>query len=96
MGNQITTFLGDTCSCFRDHENQLSVGRGAAYGTGRDLDDAVLAATNNMINANPLSQTIRLSFACKRLPNMDTFTRTDGMAVLYEKKGRGGGLGQWQ
>lgn len=56
---------------------------------GRDLDDAVLAATNNAINANHLSQMLRLTFSCKKLPNMDTFTRTDGMAVLYEKKGRG-------
>ena len=47
----------------------------------------MLAATSNAINQNFLQQTIRLSFACKNLPNLDTFTRTDGMVVLYEKKG---------
>jgi GGDEF domain-containing protein len=30
---------------------------------------------------------LRLNFGCKKLPNLDTFTRTDGMAVLFEKKG---------
>ena len=95
MGNSVTTFIGDTLTCFRDHENQTSVGRGAAVGTGRDLDDAVLAATSSVINANHLSQLLRLTFACKRLPNMDTFTRTDGMAVLYERRGRGG-CALWQ
>jgi len=31
--------------------------------------------------------TIRLSFACKELPNLDTFTRTDGMCVLFKQTG---------
>lgn len=61
--------------------------RGVAAGLGQDLDDAVLAATSNQINANQLSQSLRLTFACKNLPNMDTFTRTDGMLVLHEKRG---------
>jgi hypothetical protein len=30
---------------------------------------------------------LRLTFGCKKLPNLDTFTRTDGMAVLFEKRG---------
>ena len=89
MGNQVATAIGDTMTCFRDHENQQAVGRGVAVGSGRDLDDAVLAATSDMLEGqNHLSQTLRLTFACKKLPNMDTFTRTDGMAVLYEKRGR--------
>ena len=54
---------------------------------GRDLDDAVLAATSNAIHGAGLSQTLRLTFACTNLPNLDTFTRTDGMAVLHEKRG---------
>ena len=87
MGNAATA-LGDNLTCFRDHENQEAVGRGIAAGQGKDLDDAVLAATDNIINANHLSQQLRLTFGCKNLPNMDTFTRTDGFAVLYEKKGR--------
>jgi len=40
-----------------------------------------------MINAAGLSQTLRLTFGCKALPNLDTFTRTDGMAVLHERRG---------
>jgi len=87
MGNQLTTAIGDNLTCFRDHENQQAIGRGAASGQGKDLDDAVLAATSNMINQNHLQQTLRLTFGCKNLPNMDTFTRTDGIAVLSEKRG---------
>ena len=88
MGNQVATAIGDTMTCFRDHENQQAVGRGVAVGSGRDLDDAVLAATSDMLEGqNHLSQTLRLTMGCKKLPNMDTFTRTDGMAVLYEKRG---------
>jgi hypothetical protein len=62
---------------------------GGVAGTGRDLDDAVLAAVNQSINANVsgLVQTITLSFACENLPNLDTFTRTDGIAVLYRQQG---------
>lgn len=87
MGNTVTTAIGDTLTCFREHENQEAVGRGVATGSGKDLDDAVLAATSNEINAHVLQQTLKLSFACKNLPNMDTFTRTDGMVVLFEKRG---------
>lgn len=32
-------------------------------------------------------QVVSLSFACENLPNLDTFTRTDGMVVLYKKSG---------
>lgn len=87
MGNAVTTAIGDNLTCFREHENQEAVGRGVATGSGKDLDDAVLAATSNAIGEHALSQTLRLTFGCKKLPNLDTFTRTDGMAILYEKKG---------
>ena len=86
MGN-VATAMGDQLTCFRAHENQQAFSRGIAGGMGRDLDDAVLAATNNAIHGQGLSQTLRLTFACRDLPNLDTFTRTDGMAVLHEKKG---------
>ena len=57
-------------------------------GMGRDLDDAVLASTNKTIAANQgLINIVALSFACENLPNLDTFTRTDGMAVLSKKEG---------
>ena len=31
--------------------------------------------------------TITLSFSCLNLPNLDTFTRTDGMVVLFKQTG---------
>lgn len=85
MGNQVTTAIGDTFTCFRSHENQAAVhGGNGKLGTGRDLDDAVLAATNKSIsNESGLVNIVSLSFACENLPNLDTFTRTDGMVVLY-------------
>ena len=56
MGNTVATAIGDSLTCFRSHENQEAVNRGVALGGGRDLDDAVLAATSNMIDgANHLS-----------------------------------------
>ena len=88
MGNRLATAVGDNLTCFRDHENQDAVSRVVAIGSSKDLDDAILAATSNMIDAqNSLVQTLRLTFACSKLPNLDTFTRTDGMAVLFEKRG---------
>ena len=54
MGNAATV-IGDQLTCFRTHENQDSISRGIAVGTGRDLDDAVLAATNNAIQGAGLS-----------------------------------------
>lgn len=53
---------------------------------GRDLDEAVLAAINKSVEASQsgLVNTVRLSIACIDLPNLDTFTRTDGMAVLFK------------
>jgi hypothetical protein len=45
--------LGDTFTCFRKHENAAAVQSGTGrLGMGRDLDDAVLAATNRSIAAN--------------------------------------------
>ena len=54
MGNAVTTTLGDVCTCLREHENASAVGQAAA-GQGTDIDDAVLAATSNMIDANALT-----------------------------------------
>jgi hypothetical protein len=73
----------------RSHQNVGAVHSGGITNTGRDLDDAVLAAVNNSINSNQsgLVNTITLSFACENLPNLDTFTRTDGMVVLYRQQG---------
>lgn len=84
---QVATSIGDSLSCMRTHQNQGAVGNG--IGVGRDVDDAVLAAVNQSINAaqSGLVQTISLSFACENLPNLDTFTRTDGLLVFYRKAG---------
>ena len=72
-------------TCMRSHQNVGAVSAGGQAGTGRDLDDAVLAAVNQSISANQsgLVNTITLSFACENLPNLDTFTRTDGLVALY-------------
>ena len=45
MGNAATA-IGDNMTCFRSHENAGAVSAGGTAGTGRDLDDAVLAAVN--------------------------------------------------
>ena len=92
MGQALTS-MGDSMSCMRTHQNQGSVQASSGAGIGRDLDEAVLAAVNQSINsaASGLVQTISLSFACENLPNLDTFTRTDGMLVFYRKTGN-----QWQ
>lgn len=68
----------------RKHENAGAVQSGTSkMGMGRDLDDAVLAATNRSIAANQgLVNFVALTFSCENLPNLDTFTRTDGMCVL--------------
>ena len=81
--------IGDTFTCFRKHENAGAVQSGTGrLGMGRDLDDAVLAATNRSIAANQgLVNIVALSFQCENLPNLDTFTRTDGMVILYKKEG---------
>ena len=49
MGN-LTTAMGDAFSCLRKHENAGAVrSTASSLGIGRDLDDAVLAATNKSI-----------------------------------------------
>ena len=49
----------------------------------------MLASVNQQISSaeSGLVNTVSLSFQCEQLPNMDTFTRTDGMAVLYKLNG---------
>ena len=61
---------------------------GSATGNGKDLDQAILAATNNLISqGRRLQSIVRLTFSARNMPNLDTFTRSDGMLVLYEKRG---------
>jgi hypothetical protein len=76
--------IGDVCTCFRKHHEMFAT-QGVLQGS-RDLDDAVLAAMNQSLDADGgLTSTIRLSFRCENLPNYDTVTRSDGMAVLYKQ-----------
>ena len=79
---------GDAFACFRAHSNKGAVSTTTQkFGAGRDLDDAVIAATNKSINNDAgLMNIISLSFACENLPNMDTFTRSDAMCVLFESR----------
>ena len=88
MGN-IATGIGDAMTCMRKHENADAVrSSNRPLGIGRDLDDAVLAATNKSIEENAgLVSLVALNFQCNNLPNLDTFTRTDGFVVLYHKQG---------
>lgn len=83
------TNCGDQFSCFRKHENADAVRTDALnLGLGRDLNEAVLASLNKGLDQNAgIVQMISLSFAGANFPNLDTFTRTDGMCVLYRKDG---------
>ena len=79
---------GDILTCTRNHENATAVhASNDMFGNGKDINDAVLAATNLEGNNDGLMNYIQLSVRCNHLPNMDTFTRTDAMAVLFVKKG---------
>lgn len=88
MGNSLSG-AGDVFTCMRKHENAAAVeSQKQKFGVGQDLDDAVLAATNKSINEDGgLVNIVTLSFACENLPNLDTFTRTDCMVILYAMKG---------
>jgi len=53
--------------------------------SGCDIDDAVLAATNQRINQEgQLASFLTISVACENLPNLDTFSLSDALAVLYQ------------
>ena len=80
------TTLGDSMSCVRKHQNAGAVG--GASSSGNDLNDAVLAAVNKSIKTAQtpgLVQTVSISFSAKDLPNLDTFTRTDGLVVFSKQ-----------
>ena len=71
--------------CMASHNDMQAVGGNAKFGSGGDIDAAVLAAAN-MASTAP-KQRLGLSFACKNLPNLDTFSYSDPFVVLYIKKG---------
>ena len=37
-------------SCCRNHESRKAISRGASFGLGKDLDEAILAATTAIID----------------------------------------------
>lgn len=83
--------VGDVFTCCRKH-HEINAVKGV-MSSNVDLNDAVLAAVNKSIEHGQvgLTNTVRLSFQGLNLPNLDTFTRSDGMAVLFQKQNR-----QWQ
>lgn len=51
---------------------------------GHDIDDAVLAATNQQIDQeSQLVSHLTISVACDDLVNLDTFSKSDAMCVFY-------------
>jgi len=78
--------LGDTLTCCRSYSNITSIAASQNMLHGRDLEDDLLTAVKLSIENSVvvLTNRVRLSVMCYNLPNMDTFTRTDGMAVLFK------------
>lgn len=73
-----------------DHQaNTQAIQAGVSkHGIGRDINDAVLAATNQRIaQEGQLANFLNLSVACEGLPNLDLMSLTDAMGVLYQLKG---------
>ncbi len=67
---------GDVFVCNRKHENPDELFATATkFDYGKDIDDAVLAATNKSISQEGnLITLLNLSVECLGLPNLDTFT----------------------
>ena len=41
----MSSMIFDSLTCFRDHENNNAINRSLTVGSGKDINDAVLAAT---------------------------------------------------
>ena len=65
--------------------NDLGAVKSGGFGGGSDIDAAVLAATN--FGAGGLAQKLELSFKCRDLINMDTFSKSDPFVVFFIQKG---------
>ena len=52
-----------------------------------DLNNAVFLATNKGVDDARIFMQVELFLACENLPNYDTFTRTDPMAILNVQNG---------
>lgn len=74
--------MGGTFSGESSTPIQAAAGK---FGLGHDLDEAVIAATNHQIDQEgQLVTTVTLSVGCDNLPNLDTFSKSDAMCVLYQ------------
>ena len=62
---------------------QAVTASGPRLGLGKDINDAVLAATQ-FGQRGGLRQQVKLSFSCKDLPNMDVMSRSDPFCILYK------------
>ena len=60
---------------------------GTQFGHAADLNNAVFLATNKGVDDARIFMQVELFLACENLPNYDTFTRTDAMAILYVESG---------
>jgi hypothetical protein len=66
-------------NCSRLPEDGKAIQR-VAVGDGKDLDDAVLTATTNLISdgaGRSFCSKIKLTFKGQNLPNLDYFSKTD-------------------
>jgi hypothetical protein len=70
-----------------DGSEVVQANSASKYGLGCDIDEAVLAATNQRINQEAqLASFLMISVSCENLPNLDTFSKSDAMCVLYQYK----------
>jgi len=53
---------------------------------GSDLDEAVLSALN--MGSGGMSIPVRIRFKCKKLKNMDFFSKSDPFCVMFKEVNR--------
>ena len=100
MGGSLAK-CGDAFTCMRKHGNSEAVFNtvsslvslsvqsepGSHFSHAADLNNAVFLATNKGDDDARIFMQVELFLACENLPNYDTFTRTDAMAILYVESG---------
>jgi hypothetical protein len=72
---------------FSTENSEAVMATAGRFGHGHDIDDAVLAATNQQIDqeAQLVSQ-LTISVSCDDLVNLDTFSKSDAMGVFYRQQ----------
>ena len=84
--------MGNTCTTKGGHLNAKAVDSKGIGGKSSDIDDAALAAIKGGIGEAgkaALRQNLQVSLSMENLPNLDTFSKTDAFALLYELKKQG-------